>query len=165
MGIYDSSISPVESQAKNLPASHGGTSLSTAQVLNPTALITAAGEINWSNRDYVAVPNMPQLGTVQEADQAEDEARRYEIAVSNGVRLHEATEKRLDDFARLERSYCRMLAKAGKTATEVLAARRSLAGVLQDQRSALAHLGFGLDRQIERTDRDVELIAAEYGRA
>lgn len=165
MGIYDGAIVPVESKASDLAAEHGGSRASTAMVLNPVNLVTSTSDINWSERDYVPVAGKPVLSSVAEADRAEDEAQRYEVAVTNGARAMAATEDRLQNFAKLERAYCKMLSTAGKSAAEVLAARRALAGTLQEQRSILANLGFGLDRQIERTDTEIELIAESYGRA
>lgn len=166
MGIYDSLTTdrPKSKQGRQGKVTHGGNSIASATALDSSGLITAMSDINW-NSAMPEVASEPVLADVASADRAEDEARRYAISVDSGIRSMAATEEKLDSYTRLTRGYCKMLAKAGKSAAEILAARRALAGVLQEQRSIIAHLGHGLDRQIERTDTDVELIAAQYGRA
>jgi hypothetical protein len=148
----------------NAAVHHGGHSLKTSEVLKsvPDA-VTAKSPIQWQVSSSPTVIRQPQTATVAQADRAEREAARYSHAVTQGMRVMAAEEKRQTAHAKLVSRHRRYLGVTAESHHKISAANRGLAGKLHHLREQAAQLGYSLDRAEERADQNIELIAHKYG--
>jgi hypothetical protein len=124
--------------------------------------LTANTAIEWTVKSPTVI-RRPVLGTTKQADQAEQAAAAYEVAVSNGQRMLRAETKRQKAAARLAVTHREYLGNTATAHLEMATANTRLATHMQGVRTATAELGMGLERTIQRGDQAVAQIAHKYG--
>lgn len=124
--------------------------------------LTANTPIEWSVKSPTVVKR-PVLGTIKQADQAEQAAAAYEVAVDNGRRILRAETKRQKAAAKLTVTHREYLANTATAHLESTTANARLGTHLQGVRVATAELGMGMERTIQRGDQAVAQIAHKYG--
>jgi hypothetical protein len=134
-----------------------------ASIINAnTDGLTANTAIEWSVKTPTVV-RRPLLATTKQADQAEQSAAAYEVAVDNGRRVLRAEAKRQKAAARLTVTHREYMANTATAHLEAVTANTRLGTHLQGVRVATAELGMGLERTIQRGDQAVAQIAHKYG--
>jgi hypothetical protein len=157
MGILTSVIRAAK------PAHYGGSTMRTSDVLQASSdSVNAKSSIEWCNPSPTVV-RTPPTATVKQADRAEREALRYEVAVNEGLRVLSAEGRRQKAHAKLITGHRRYLRTTAKAQHQMSAANRGLAGDLHNLRVQSAQLGYSLDRVQERADQQIEAIAHKYG--
>lgn len=124
--------------------------------------LTANTPIEWSVK-APTVARRPVLATTKQADQVEQAASAYEVAVANGQRMLRAEAKRQKAAARLAITHREYLATTATAHLETATANARLGTHLQGVRVATAELGMGMERTIQRGDQAVAQIAHKYG--
>jgi hypothetical protein len=124
--------------------------------------LTANSSIEWSIK-APTVHRRPLLATTKQADQAEQAAAAYEVAVGNGQRMLRAEGKRQKAAARLAVTHREYMATTATAHLETATANARLGTHLQGVRVATAELGMGMERTIQRGDQAVAQIAHKYG--
>lgn len=124
--------------------------------------LNANTAIEWSVKSPTVV-RRPLLATTKQADQAEQAASAYEVAVANGRRMLQAETKRQRATAKLTVTHREYLANTATAHLESATANARLGTHLQGVRVATAELGMGLERTIQRGDQAVAQIAHKYG--
>lgn len=134
-----------------------------ATILNATGDgLTANTAIEWSIKSPTVI-RRPVLGTTKQADQAEQAASAYEVAVANGQRMLRAESKRQKAAARLAVTHREYMANTASAHLDTATANARLGTHLQGVRVATAELGMGMERTIQRGDQAVAQIAHKYG--
>lgn len=134
-----------------------------ASIINAnTDGLTANTQIEWSVKTPT-IARRPVLGTTKQADQAEQAAAAYEVAVDNGRRILKAETKRQKATAKLTVTHREYLANTATAHLESATANARLGTHLQGVRVATAELGMGMERTIQRGDQAVAQIAHKYG--
>lgn len=145
------------------PSCYGGSNLRTSDVLQAVhEPVTAKSAIEWKNPSPTVL-HSPVTATVAQADRAEREAGRYDVAVNEGLRLMAAEGRRQNAHAKLLIGHRRYLRTTARAQHKMVAANRGLASELHHLRVQAAHLGYSLDRSEQRSDQQIEAIAHKYG--
>lgn len=142
------------------------------QRINPAAVVrVGAGEIaphTIGDEHFAAIrPRNAVLVDVKpcslaEADRAEDDAFEYEQGVKNALRLLKARGKEEQAAAALHTGRAAYLAVQSNATLQKAKANGRLASHLLAQRGEWAALGYGLERQIDTSTRQVNQRRLQY---
>jgi hypothetical protein len=142
----------------------GSHSVDTSAILQPMGQtgINPLSSINWATSSPTVKTKVPGKVSVSQADKAEREAALMEISVNSAKRVLKAEARKQNANAELITAHRSYLGKTASSHLKAAKANVGLASRLNEVRKDYAQLGMGLERNIDRTNQTIDVIAAKY---